>query len=167
MHVRGSIACLLESRVLLVESLADRELATEHADRATATHPTNNHVPRTIVRTHSARHLTLRRAAELGGPLHALGLMRALLLVLLSRLVNPLVPHLHRSPRRTRGFLLQRSVHALMNPVLLRMTWLDELGVDTELDPPHQRIRETGQCVGCERGSVVGSDSLRQATLLQ
>lgn len=38
--------------------------------------------------------------------------------------------------RRSRGLGFQRAMHTLMTPVLLRLSWLDELGHDAEAHPP-------------------------------
>jgi hypothetical protein len=37
---------------------------------------------------------------------------------------------------------LERLVHALVSTILLRLAWLDALGHDTELNPPHGEPRK-------------------------
>jgi hypothetical protein len=50
--------------------------------------------------------------------------------------------------RRLGGFLLEREMHALMAPVLLRATRLDALDLDPQPEPPDGQLRETDQRVG-------------------
>ena len=47
------------------------------------------------------------------------------------------------------GFLLERSVHALVSTVLFGVTGLDEFGIDPEADPPD---REAAQSSNGRRG---------------
>jgi hypothetical protein len=69
---------------------------------------------------------------------------------------------------RLGGLQLQRQMHALMPAILLRVARLDALDVDTEPEPPDGEPRQIEQSVGAsERHSVVGSDRLGQAELLE
>ena len=66
------------------------------------------------------------------------------------------------------GLLLQRQMHALVPAILLRVSWLDAFDGDAEAQPPDGQLGEIEQCVGAgERDAVVGSDSLREAALLE
>lgn len=47
----------------------------------------------------------------------------------------------HRVARRIGGLLLERAVHPLVPTILLRLSRLDALGRDAELDPPHRQSR--------------------------
>ena len=63
---------------------------------------------------------------------------------------------------------LQREVHALVTPVLLRMAGGDALEADTEAQPPHGEFAEAIQGMRRrERHAVVGPDRLRPAKLLK
>jgi hypothetical protein len=61
------------------------------------------------------------------------------------------------SGRWSSGFGLESAVHAFVRAVLLRGGRLDELGVNTELDPPDREPRETGQTDAGERCAVVST----------
>src|SRR5437016_2353497 len=69
-------------------------------------------------------------------------LMRALLVEVSSECIEPplLVGRIRRW--RSRGLLLQRAMHALVAPVLLRRGRANEVGFDPKLEPPG---REFGQ----------------------
>src|SRR5512140_478336 len=85
--------------------------------------------------------------------------MGTLLVVLLSKRFELLLLILKVAARGVSGALLQRAVHPFMDAILLRVTWLDELGVDAQLDPPHRQVRQSAQCVGGERDAVVGANT--------
>ena len=59
--------------------------------------------------------------------------------------------------------LLEGAVHAFVASVLLRMTGLDALRHDAQLDPTYRQTRQPAHGRRGKRRSVVGADSLRQA----
>src|SRR6478609_9285823 len=61
--------------------------------------------------------------------------------------------------------LLQRAMHPLMPPVLLRMPSCNPLRHDSQLHPPHRQARQPGNGSRCKRRPIVGSDRLRHAIL--
>ena len=109
-----------------------------------------------------------RGGVDLGGGLHAQGLVRALVVELLAEAVE--APLLLQAVLRRRpgGRFLQREVHALVGTVLLRAPRLDALDADAEPEPPK---RERGEAVepvrGGERHPIVGADRRGQAALLE
>ena len=54
-----------------------------------------------------------------------------------------------------------------MAAVLLRRSGLDEIGQDTELDPPNGEPRETAERHGSEGRAVVGADAFREPELAE
>src|SRR5580658_3940871 len=64
----------------------------------------------------------------------------------------------HRLLRRRRGLLLERQMHALVSPVLLRLARLDAFRRDSELNPPHTQPREPTDGLAREGRAVVGPD---------
>ena len=66
------------------------------------------------------------------------------------------------------GFVFEREMHALMPPVLLRMTRLDAFDGDAQTQPPDGEFGEVEQRVGGGEGnSIVRTDAMRQAALLE
>ena len=65
------------------------------------------------------------------------------------------------------GFCVQNTVHSFMAAVLLGLAWLDELGDDTQANPPGRELRETGDGVAGEGVPVVGADALGQTVLAE
>src|SRR5256884_9493679 len=68
------------------------------------------------------------------------------------------------APRWARGLGLERLVHPLVPPVLLRMRGLDELRMNAEADPPHGEGREAAQGPRGKRRAVIVADPLWEAT---
>ena len=67
---------------------------------------------------------------------------------------------------RTRCFLLQRKVHALVAAILLRVTRLDALDADAEAQPPDGQLGEVEKGIGAGEGdAIVGADCVWQAAL--
>src|SRR5579871_1537538 len=61
--------------------------------------------------------------------------------------------------------LLQRAMHPLMPPVLLRMPSFNPLRHNPQLHPPHRQARQPGNGSRCKRRPIVGPDRLRHAIL--
>ena len=73
-----------------------------------------------------------------------------------------------RAVRRRLGHrVLQRLVHPLVPAVLLWLARLDELGKDSQLDPPHRQLAQPAQRRRSERHPVVAADPAGQAVLLE
>lgn len=68
-------------------------------------------------------------------------------------------------PRRQGGLPLEIAVHALVPRVLLRLARFDELGDDTERDPPDGKLGESGDRIRSEGMAVVGPEALGEAEL--
>lgn len=96
--------------------------------------------------------------------------MRTLLVELLRKPVEFLLLRSQAAARRDGRLLLQRAVHPLAYPILLRLPGSfpglirqdRQLGIDSKLDEPHRQLREPCQGVGCERYAFVGSDAIGQ-----
>src|SRR5215470_14684506 len=54
--------------------------------------------------------------------------------------------------------LFQRTVHALVPSVLLRMSRLDSLWHNPQLDPPHRKPRQAGDRTRCKGRAIIGAD---------
>jgi hypothetical protein len=67
-------------------------------------------------------------------------------------------PILRRGRRR---FFLQGAMHALVPPVLLRLSRLDPLRHDPQLDPPHRQPRQSGDRRAGKGWPIVGANRLR------
>ena len=68
---------------------------------------------------------------------------------------------------RTRRFLLERLVHALVPSVLLGMAGLDELWVDTQANPPDGESAQSPDGRRRQGHPVVGANDRRQAVCLE
>jgi hypothetical protein len=68
---------------------------------------------------------------------------------------------------RAQRLLLQGAMHSLVSPVLLWMTWLDALVVNTKLHPPDGQAGQAAGSATREWGSVVRANSLGQAELTE
>ena len=79
---------------------------------------------------------------------HLQRLMGALVVVLGDPGIEPglLLEHVGRC--RFGGFLLQREMHALVAPVLLRVPGLNALNLNPEPQPPHRELTQSVDRVG-------------------
>src|SRR5437899_6302204 len=62
--------------------------------------------------------------------------------------------------------VLERSMHPLVNPVLIRSAWLDPDRDDPELDPPSRKLRQPAQRHGAAEWSAVVGDQLPRYSML-
>jgi len=95
----------------------------------------------------------------------AQGLMRAQLVIHGEEAVAPFLLSLGTGCRRVHDLLLEGKVESFVSSVLLRMSWLDALGHNPQLDPPHREVRQSSSTYGGKGGTIVGADSQRQAVL--
>jgi hypothetical protein len=77
-----------------------------------------------------------------------------------SHLLPPQIPL-----RWSRGLLFQRSMHALVAAVLLRLAWLDPFMPDAQSQPQHRELTQSCGCSTGEGSSVVGANRFRQSEL--
>jgi hypothetical protein len=117
------------------------DLLAVHAD-ATAGGHDDVAVMEGIADVRQAAIRTRRCNIDIGGTLHAQGVMRSFAIELVNEVIE-LFLVLQRVYRRRAGRLfLEREMHALMATVLLRMARLDALDLNTEPEPPHRKLRQ-------------------------
>src|SRR5882724_7609551 len=92
-------------------------------------------------------------------------LVRALLVVASTEAIEAALLGLWRGGRRARGFRLEGTMHALMATVLLRLTGLDTLQPDAELEPLHGELGEPAGTLAGKGRAVVAADRPGQAML--
>src|SRR5690606_29073230 len=126
--------------------------------------------------------LAIRISERLQAPARGIGARRARIVLRRGRVAERLVrtqlvevstplgeaPVLlcQRSGRRMQSLFLQRAMHALMHPILLRDTGADALGTDAEAQPPYRQWRQSGnRARAAERHAVVAANDLRQPVL--
>jgi len=125
---------LLQADIVLLQGIADEDLVAKHADSAVAAYPADQKVGRVVVGLDAAGHGSGGGAVELGRPLHVQALVRAEVVGLLAEVVELALLGREAAPGRDGGIPLERAVHPLVHPVLLRLPRLDQLGVDPKLD---------------------------------
>src|SRR5690606_25946939 len=110
---------------------------------------------------------TCRGAIAAGGRYLAERFVRAVFIVVLSEVIEPLLLSAKAAGRRFCHGLLQGAMHAFMTPVLLRLSRRDAFGSDAKPDPPDG---ERGQATGgaCRKGHTgVRADACRQTILTE
>ena len=88
---------------------------------------------------------------------------------LMVKLITPLI----KSPLlgvvspfgRTTGLIFERSVHAFVHRVLLRMARLNKLYSDAQLHPPYTQSGQPAGACGAKRRTVIDADDLRQSVI--
>ena len=78
-------------------------------------------------------------------------LVRPLLVIVTAERVEARLLLIGVGGRRPRGLLLERTMHALMAPVLLRRGGPDEMRLDAELEPPGRKARQSACALGVRR----------------
>src|SRR5690606_23894307 len=91
--------------------------------------------------------------------------VRPLLVVDRSKPVKRPLLQLRCRAGRLGRFSLQRSVHALMRPVILRLPGPGPLQSNAQADPPDGQLRKPRQRVRPERNSIIRADHLRESVL--
>src|SRR5215472_15525605 len=81
--------------------------------------------------------------------------------------VEPLLLRRQTGGRRCRRLLVERAVHPLVAPILLRLARHNPLRSDTQLDPPHRQPRQPTNTGRRKRRTVIRADRQRQAMLLE
>jgi hypothetical protein len=124
------------------DRLADEGELAPPFDLAPRSHPTNLMVgvaPRVF---EAFRHVPRRGRIEIGRRPLPERLVRALFIIVSAELVEAglLLPSVGGG--RLRGLLLQRAVHPLMAPVLLRRGGANEMRFDAEPEPPRRKPRQ-------------------------
>jgi len=93
--------------------------------------------------------------------------MRAFVVVLVTTAIDARLLRLQIATGRMRGLGLQRSMHPLMAPVLLRGGGCDQLGQNPETNPLDGEGRQSAQSRGRKRDAVVSPHDLRESVLLK
>jgi len=158
---------LFDADGLTGEDLAEIDLAHFEADAAARCDGDGPIVER-IIERRQAFIAPRRGPVELGWEAHADGLMRALVVVAVDEVVEPLLLLQEVLSRRFGGLQLQGQVHALVASVLLGTPWFDALDRDAEPEPPHRELGEIEQRIGRSEGhAVISADGFGQAELLE
>ena len=92
-------------------------------------------------------------------------LVRTLVVVLGTKAVKLALLATEVGCWRARGFLLERSVKALMATILLRRRGLNEFRPNAQTNPPNLQARETGDGLCGEGHSIVGANDLWETVL--
>lgn len=95
------------------------------------------------------------------------GFMWAVMIKLLSEMIELALLRRKVGRWRSRGFRFQSPVHLLMTAVLLWLARLDKFRQHAQADPPGREAGESGQGVGGERHAVIGADPFGQAEFLE
>src|SRR5271167_2577981 len=108
------------------------------------------------------------------GPIAARGrhlaerLVRAIVVEIVAEAVEARLLFGRRGGRWTRGLRLERGMHALVTPILLRRAGLDALQTNAQLDPVHRKPGQTARAgARGKRGAVVAADRARQTQLVE
>lgn len=165
--VPQSIVDFLEPNILALQNLRDIDPLIGPADASVGRDLPDLEVGRVVYARQTSGQRPGRRHIELSGASLSDRLMGSLVVELdpeaiEAELLSPSV--LLGRPGR---LPLQGSMHAFVATILLGFARFDEFGHDAETDPPDRQLRDPPQGVGGERWAVVGSDTLRQAVLLE
>lgn len=93
--------------------------------------------------------------------------MWTFVVVLVPKAIEADLLGLERAAGRARGLGLERAMHPFMASVLIRGRRFDQLGEDTEPNPPDRQRGEAAEGGGGKRHAVVGPDDVRRAVLLK
>ena len=161
-NVPHAIANGLHTNMLTGEQVADVDPPGIPVDQAAVADAMRVDIARVDELGQALRIRPGRRSVEARRRALCQRLMRTLRIVVLAEQVE--APLLYRSVgcRGLGGRSLERAVHALVAPVLLRTTWLNTLGHDPQPNPPDRQARQPRRAGACERDSVVGAQALGQ-----
>jgi hypothetical protein len=93
----------------------------------------------------------------------AQGLVRSHCVIYREEVIAPLLLCLGIGRWWFHNLLLEGTMYPFMPAVLLRVSWLDALRHNSQLDPPHGQRRQSTSAYRGERRAVVSADSQRQA----
>ncbi len=142
-HDMVAVVELSEADEFADQSLADEGVLASPFDFAPRAHPPRlmvGVVPRVL---DARRHRARRGRIEVGRRPLPERLVRPLLVIVTAERVEARLLLIGVGGRRPRGLLLERTMHALMAPVLLRRGGPDEMRLDAELEPPGRKARQS------------------------
>src|SRR5690606_7792327 len=161
-----AVCDLLQAQVLVRQRLADEELVLLEADVAVLREEAHLEVTGVLRSRHYLGHRARRWGVDRGRRSGAERLMGPLLVELAPPAVEALLLRGHVPLRWPGRLRLQGLVHPLVSAVLLRLSGVDAVVRDPELDPPHRELGEAADGLRGERHAVVGADGLRQPVLV-
>jgi hypothetical protein len=166
-HLPQPVGDLLERHVLLREHVAHVHPVDAPAHAAVAADAPHLPVRRVLGRGQPPRVRAAATARSSSPASPGQRLVRALGVVLAAEAVEHalLRPRVRR--RGPGGLRLERAVHALVPPVLLRRAGLGQVWQDPQSQPPHAQRREPRERDGRERDAVVAADARGQAVLAE
>src|SRR5258707_1681609 len=147
--------------------LADEDLIALPLDLAVGADAANDTAVVVVGFAHGTGIKPQRGSIETGGILERQSFVRPLAVEDASELIEAFLLFDQGRRRRLGCRIFERSVHALMPAVLLRLGRLDPLRPDAELDPPQRQRRENSPPRPRKRGAVLRTDRSREAKLAQ
>lgn len=165
--IPDAIIDLFQADVFTAQGVGDADPMFIPSDPTVATDETNLEVSRVLERWQLSGESADGWSIDRSRRFLTKGLMGPFEVVLLAEGVEAPLLSLEIAGRRTRRLGLERSVHALVSTVLLRVGGFDELGVNPQTDPPDGESRETTQRGGRKGHPVVGPNNPRKTVLLE
>src|SRR5664280_569223 len=95
------------------------------------------------------------------------GFMRTFGIVFLPEGIKSFLLGLKILPRGNGSFFLEGTVHSFVLAILLRLAGFYLFRIDTQLDPPDRKRRESPDCARGKGYSVIGPYPLRQAIVIE
>ncbi len=157
------IVHFLLAHIILLQSVAHKDLLSQNADRPGTAHAPHQVMRRVIIGLDLHRHGSAGCLVDLHRPFHPDRFVWTHLIEFFPKLIEFLLLGSQTASRRDGGVLLQRPVHSLMHSILLRLPGFDQLGVDTQLDEPHRQLRQPCQGIRCERHPIICSNAIGQS----
>src|SRR6204780_875797 len=136
-HSPVPVVDLLQAHRFAFQRVSDKDILPRPAHLAATRYPARVPVGRILYRPRPARIGSVRSSIMADRRLLSQSFMRALLVVLLAKLVETRLLRAPIAGRRLSRFLFQRPMHPLMAPVLLRLAGLDVFGRDPQFDQPY------------------------------
>src|SRR6266850_4680325 len=149
------------------QRLADKDQLTGPFDLAVAAHPADRDIAAIARLVNPLRVGPRRGLVDRSRRLLSQRLVRSLVVVNRTKLLEALLLRRQAVGGRRGGLLLERAMHPLVPPVLLRLAGNDPLGPDAQLDPPHRQPRQTAHPGRGKRRTVVRTDRPWQPMLLE
>src|SRR5262245_20023810 len=98
---------------------------------------------------------------------HAESLVRTLLVVTDTELVEGALLGRERGSRRSRCLDLERPMKSFLPAILLRLARLNALGIDAKPDEPNRNATKAADADGCEWGAIVGAHASWESELAE